>query len=94
MTKDKKLDLNDPALVRAFTQQHAAFIKRFGREPTPDDPIFFCWHSATPVPRCALCFAEFEHAVVEAANTAGIDPARALEAAGIDDRFGSLKTKN
>ena len=41
-----------------------------------------------------MCFAEFEHAVVEAATEAGIDPARALKAAGIDDPLGSLKTKN
>jgi hypothetical protein len=94
MTRQKKLDLTDTALAQAFTQQHAAFIKRFGREPTPDDPIFFCWHSTTPVPMCELCIAEYEHGVVEAANKAGIDPARALEAAGIDDPLGSLKKKN
>lgn len=90
----KKLDLNNPMLARAFREQHAAFVERFGREPTPDDPIFCCWHSTTPKPRCDLCQAEYEHAVIEAAEEAGIAPARALKAAGVDDPLGSLKTKN
>jgi len=47
-----------------------------------------------PVPMCEMCIAEYEHGVVEAATEAGIEPARALEAACIDDPLGSLKTKN
>jgi hypothetical protein len=94
MTRTKKLSLTDPALVQAIDEQHTLFIERFGREPTPDDPLFFCWHSTTPVPMCEICIAEYEHGVVEAATEAGVDPARALEAAGIDDRFGTLKARN
>ncbi len=94
MTKKKQLNLNDPTLTQVIHEQLTAFTERFGRKPTPDDPIFFCWHSATPKPRCELCDAEYEHAVIEAAEEAGIDPAQALHAAGIDDPLGSLKTKN
>jgi hypothetical protein len=43
---------------------------------------------------CELCVAEYEQGVVEAASKAGIDPARVLEAVGIDDPLGSLRTKN
>jgi short subunit fatty acids transporter len=32
--------------------------------------------------------------VIEAAKEVGVDPARALKAAGIDDPLGSLKTRN
>lgn len=94
MPKKKNRTLNNPMLAQAFREQHAAFIERFGREPNPGDPLLFCWHSPTPVPLCELCLAEYEHGLVEAAKKAGIDPARALKAGGIDDRFGSLKTKN
>src|SRR5450759_1236118 len=54
MTRTKKLSLTDPALVQAIDEQHTLFIERFGREPTPDDPLFFCWHSTTPVPMCEM----------------------------------------
>jgi hypothetical protein len=30
----------DPRVVRALKAQKAAFIKKFGREPGPSDPIF------------------------------------------------------
>ncbi len=71
--------------------QARAFAARFGRAPTVQDPLFFCWHSPTPRALCALCFAEYERAIVTAAEAAGIDPAAALEIAGVDDRLGSLK---
>ena len=93
MTK-KQLDPNDTMLAQALHEQFTAFVQRFGREPTPDDPLFFCWHSTTPTPRCDLCQAEYEHAVIEAAEEAGIDTSRALDAAGVDDPLGSLKTRN
>jgi len=75
-------------------EQLQLFVDRFGREPTPNDPIFFCWHSETPKPMCALCEAEYEHGIVEAAKQAGIDPARALAVVGIDDPLGTLTITN
>jgi hypothetical protein len=84
----------DTVLVRAMQEQLQLFVDRFGRQPTAEDPVFFCWHSPTPRPMCELCEAEYEHGIVEAATQAGIDPARALEAAGVDDPLGTLKTTN
>lgn len=92
MQRKKDLALNDPLLRDAMAAQSKAFSARFGREPSTQDPVFFCWHSDTPRAMCELCFAEYERAIVAAAEKAGIDPARALEIAGVDDPLGSLKT--
>jgi hypothetical protein len=93
MPKKKAVKM-DAALVKAMQEQLQLFVDRFGRQPTPNDPIFFCWHSETPKPMCDLCDAEVEHGVVEAAKKAGIDPARALAVVGIDDPLGTLKVTN
>ena len=92
MQRKKDLAPNDPLLRDAMAAQSKAFSTRFGRKPTARDPVFFCWHSDTPRAMCELCFAEYERAIVAAAENAGIDPARALEIAGVDDPLGSLKT--
>jgi hypothetical protein len=92
MQRKKGLAPNDPLLRDAMAAQSKAFSARFGRAPTAHDPIFFCWHSDMPRAMCELCFAEYERAIVAAAEKAGIDPARALEIAGVDDPLGSLKT--
>jgi hypothetical protein len=92
MQRKKGLAPDDPLLRDAMAAQSKAFSTRFGRSPTAHDPIFFCWHSDMPRPMCELCFAEYERAIVAAAEDAGIDPAQALEIAGVDDPLGSLKT--
>ncbi len=89
----KTLQMND-ALAEAMRRQFELFVDHFGREPTSNDPVFFCWHATTPQPMCDLCNAEIEHGVVEAAKRAGIDPERALKAVGVDDPLKSLKTTN
>jgi hypothetical protein len=89
----KTLQMDD-ALAEAMRQQFELFVDHFGREPTSNDPVFFCWHATTPEPMCDLCNAEIEHGVVEAAKRVGIDPERALKAVGVDDPLGSLKTTN
>ena len=94
MRRKKKSTLDDPLLADVMREQFNLFVDRFGREPTAHDPVFFCWHSPTPRPMCELCEAEHEHSVVEAAMKAGLDHARALKAAGVDDPLGSLKTMN
>ena len=48
-----------------LAQQRRKFVERFGREPGPDDPVFF---DAPPVEQL-----EFE--MVQAMKKAGIDPA-------------------
>ncbi len=94
MNKRTYMDPNDPRLAKAFHEQREAFVAHFGRQPSLHDPIFFCWHSRTPKPMCDLCQAECEHGVIEASREAGVDPALVMEAMGIDDPLGSLKTMN
>jgi hypothetical protein len=88
MGRKKMLHL-DPLVREIMRMKLEAFVA-----PTGEDPVFLCWHSATPKPMCELCDAEYEHGVVMAAEKAGIDPARVLELVGIDDPLGSLKTTN
>jgi hypothetical protein len=90
MTRRNCFNTND-AFMEAVCGQRTAFVARFGRKPTPHDPLVFCWHSTTPKPMCDVCDAELEHSVVEAAKKAGIDLEWALKFWGIDR---SLKTMN
>ena len=92
MQRRRQLALNDPLLNAAMVGQSKAFLTRFGREPTTQDHVFFCWHSDTPRAMCDLCFAEYERAIVAAAEEAGIDPGEALDIAGVEDPFGSLRS--
>jgi hypothetical protein len=39
-----------PRAVDAIRRQHEAFKKKFGREPGPDDPVFFDPNADTPQP--------------------------------------------
>jgi hypothetical protein len=54
-----------PELADVLDEQRRKFIEKYGREPGPDDPIFF----DTPHPE------HIEHEMVQAMNAAGIDPA-------------------
>jgi hypothetical protein len=56
MSRRQQVDLNDPILAEVMRNQLDAFVSRFGRKPTPHDPVFFCWHSNTPQPMCALYY--------------------------------------
>ena len=91
MRRRRALAPNDPLLRDAMAAQSKAFSARFGREPTTQDPVLFCWHSDTPRAMCDLCFAEYERTIVAAAEKAGIDPGRVLEISGVEDQLGSLK---
>jgi hypothetical protein len=92
MRRRNNLARNDALLRDAMVVQSKTFVARFGREPTAEDHVFFCWHSNTPRAMCALCFAEYERAIVAAAEEAGIDPGKALEIAGVEDPLGSLRS--
>lgn len=52
--------------------QLEAFRKKFGRDPCPDDPIFFDPDANEPVP---LNPQQYEQAMIETMARAGIDPA-------------------
>jgi hypothetical protein len=55
-----------PAEVRGvLDEQRRKFAARYGREPGPDDPVFFDLPPREPV----------EHAMVEGMKEAGLDPA-------------------
>jgi len=55
---------------RLLERQLEAFRAKFGREPGPDDPIFF--DPAADHPRPLELGEEFDKAVVEAARAAGL----------------------
>ena len=49
MAKKRKIRLNDEALA-ALKAQKELFVKKFGREPGPSDPVFFDPDSDVPIP--------------------------------------------
>ncbi len=55
----------------ALLRQREAFIKKFGREPGPDDPVFFDPDADTPQP---LDLERYEKDLADAMAAAGIDP--------------------
>ncbi len=92
MTRKKDLARDDPLLREAVAMQSKVLAARLGREPTPRDPVLFCWHSDALRPMCDLCFAEYERVIITEAEKAGIDPGEALEIAGVEDPLGSLRS--
>ena len=57
-------------LEEAFKEQRKRFIEKFGREPTPDDPIFFDPDADTPQPYSEE---NFNKTLIEDMRNAGID---------------------
>ena len=45
-------------------KQHAAFVKKFGREPGPTDPVFFDPHCDIPTPLSDNSMESIYHDVV------------------------------
>jgi hypothetical protein len=75
MATKKKIKLT-PDLAELFEKQRTTFIKKFGREPGPDEPIFFDPDKDTPQPiDLGKVRAALEHAMIRA----GIAPARMKE---------------
>jgi hypothetical protein len=60
----------------ALKQQTAAFKEKFGRDPGPEDPLFFDPHADTPRPasESAEYLAEVDAAVLQAMQAANIRP--------------------
>jgi hypothetical protein len=78
----REIDLNEGALD-ALEQQRALFVQKFGREPGPNDPIFFDPNEDEPTPlteeRMADVLAEMQGAV-DAAGMNIPDVGAALDA--------------
>ena len=71
--KGKKTVKMSPELVDVLEKQMEAFRQKFGRDPGPDDPVFFDPNADTPQP---FDGDELMRAMVEAMAEAGVDPAR------------------
>src|SRR5213594_1495259 len=78
-TKQVKMD---PELARAMKNQLRAFKKKFGREPGPNDSVFFDPDVDTPQP---IPIEKLRATVIEAAKKAGLDPDRVLRTFGFDE---------
>jgi hypothetical protein len=62
-----------PELRQALLEQRAAFIKKFGREPGPGDPLLFNPERDIPTPISAE---RMRSDLAEAMRKAGIDEAK------------------
>ena len=76
--RKKKLPLGvvpmTPLVHQALLEQRNAFIEKFGREPGPDDPVFFDPDKDVPTPIDPVRFdADLEKAI----RDAGIDSRKA-----------------
>jgi hypothetical protein len=63
-----------PRVHQALLEQRKAFIEKFGREPGPDDPVFFDPDKDLPTP---IDPARFDADLEKAIRDSGIDPAKA-----------------
>jgi hypothetical protein len=63
-----------PRVYEALLEQRKAFVEKFGREPGPDDPVFFDPDKDLPTP---IDPDRLDADLEKAIRDAGIDPARA-----------------
>ena len=63
-----------PRVHEALLAQRKAFIDKFGREPGPNDPVFFDPDQDVPTP---INPARFDADLEKAIRDAGIDPVKA-----------------
>ena len=61
-------------MVKAVKEQRREFVKKFGREPGPDDPLLFDPHQDTPQPLSGSTIIEYEKKIVEEMTKAGMQP--------------------
>lgn len=78
---DGKIDLT-PELDRLMQDQLTAFRNKFGRDPVPDDPVFFDPDAETPQ---AMSLDRQRRVVIDAANRVGLDPELLLKALRINE---------
>jgi hypothetical protein len=67
----RKIVPRDAETADALREQIEAFVEKFGREPGPEDPLFFDPDSDTPRP---VDHDKLRDATVQAMVAAGIDP--------------------
>jgi len=78
----KKVIKMNKELDEAMMRQVESFKEKFGREPGPDDPLFFDPDYDVPTP---LTQAKVKRELVEAARKAGLDVDRVLRGLGFED---------
>jgi len=78
----KKVIKMDKELHEAIKRQLESFKEKFGREPGPDDPLFFDPDCDVPIP---LTQSKLRKELSEAARKAGLDVKRVLSAFGFED---------
>ena len=71
--KGKRARRLSPEMVKTLEKQKEAFRRKFGRDPGPEDPLFFDRNADTPQP---LDMDETMALVVEAMAKARVEPAR------------------
>jgi hypothetical protein len=64
----------DDLTAEAITEQKRLFREKFGREPGPDDPLFFNPESAVPEFLSVESQEETWRALVHVAGESGMDP--------------------
>ncbi len=70
----------------SLKKQHKMFVEKFGREPGPDDPIFFDPDYDVPTP---LTSSKLRSELTKAAHKAGLDVDRVLSAFGFEEEEGT-----
>src|SRR5690348_9888466 len=65
----------NPEMQAALQEQIQPFRHKFGREPGPEDPVFFDPDSDTPQPYSAASMEKIAQEINRAMGAAGIDPA-------------------
>jgi hypothetical protein len=78
----KKTILIDDTAADAITEQKRLFREKFGREPGPEDPLFYNPESAVPEFLSIESQDETWRALVQAAGESGMDPAYAMNKTG------------
>lgn len=78
----KKVIKMNKELDEAIIRQVESFKEKFGREPGPDDPLFFDPDCDVPIPLSEL---KLRKELSEAARKAGLDVNRVLSAFGFED---------
>jgi hypothetical protein len=68
-----------PELQRIMKDQLSAFKKKFGRDPGPNDPVFFDPDAKTPQ---LISEAKLRRLLTEVAEEAGLNPDHVLAALG------------
>ena len=84
----KRVPKMNKELHEAMMQQQESFVEKFGREPGPDDPLFFDLDCDIPIP---LTQSKLRKELSEAARKAGLDVNRVLSAFGFEDEEGVAK---